>query len=822
MDEQGRPLAGISAVLRGRLGAGDERSNWVSLNGDVDWSPPESFETSEDGRFEVRFWPPPPYVFRLSLVAQQRVSLARNFFGIDSGTEMDFGDLVVPVGSQVRGQLVDAQGVRCLPSPDQAIEVRFGAVRERRAEDSGPPSQLFEPSRVVRTTVKPDGTFDLEERITKSAWKVEVSGIEPLSETMEVLVRESDESLDVPVRRQLPEDLIQGIVVDETGQPIPGVTIEPIPQTSGRGRLTLSNESGHFRLVRTALDQTNEVRLRARLEGFERTFTEETYEWGAQNVRLVLERGQSFRFFVTRASDGRPVEGFALRLAWRKDSPEDDRSLRSYSIRGGLEHEGGVLDLQGIRRGRYDVLVRPTDEGLGPASMLLEVDESSARDQRITVPERVFQPIRVVTTGGSPIVGSRVELIDSCSDEIRRATPTRDFQGATSRWSAGWLLGDAITDETGRVQLDAPAGTELVLRVSGEHETLLETPFVETGTEHVVALPMTGSLILRTTPASVVTKWTEQINVYTQASGRDFDPPHAFLRRVESRDEVFPPSFEDGDPVRLGAIDLAGACELRGIPPGEWRVFLRTGTPSLAGKLWTDDILGPRVTIEAGTTTEVSMDLSSERVGTLRATVEVYGASAAPNYLYLSRPDPDHPSESHRGRYVYPDGDDFVSELPSGAWTVKAFVTAGNDRFSVAMEEPVFISPGQVAERRVVVQLAEVTVRVSDLDGNPISGTVVRLRKTDGALAGTATTTDTDGRSTVIAPGGTYDVFVAVRSLSSEAAWRARLLEAARNRDQEPVQAAIDRGLTRVDSITIVPSGETSSFELRAGPDWDR
>jgi hypothetical protein len=109
LDGSGAPLASGSVNFAGfpanadRIRKHGNPSNWRDL---------ELF-TDTQGRFEIRFDPPPAFQFSLKLTAQRHAGLSWRWSEFEAGQQLDLGSVQLALAGSIRGVLVDAAGQPC-------------------------------------------------------------------------------------------------------------------------------------------------------------------------------------------------------------------------------------------------------------------------------------------------------------------------------------------------------------------------------------------------------------------------------------------------------------------------------------------------------------------------------------------------------------------------------------------------------------------------------------------------------------------------------------------------------------------------------------
>ncbi len=123
VDERGIPLAGVTAELHAWYANHDRADRWLRWHDDPGWQD-LIVQTSGDGAFEFRFWPPPPMQFSLQLVHDKRSGVQGRWGEIAEGAHIDLGNVTMPTGCRVAGRLRDTAG-----KPVLSMRLRFSFAR---------------------------------------------------------------------------------------------------------------------------------------------------------------------------------------------------------------------------------------------------------------------------------------------------------------------------------------------------------------------------------------------------------------------------------------------------------------------------------------------------------------------------------------------------------------------------------------------------------------------------------------------------------------------------------------------------------------------
>ena len=446
------PVAGAKVSLDG-FEANAER---MAKHGPVVWKDPAPVMTDAEGRFEIRFVPPPPYQFGLDIRFEGHVPRTGRWSGIEFGQVIDLGEITLAKGYMVPGKVVDQQGapvakamvgVKNLPLP---IDSTMAANNER----SGASDQ--------------NGEFVVSVPIPAGTWSIDVQGrgIKHVGPDV-VRVREGRgaEPLTVTVKTM---PTIEGIVVDEKGVPVEGVSLGVPIRRSGLSPAARTGRDGKF-VFHAVDDEAEPIAIEVSEPGpCEPWQSPGSYAWGSKDLRLQITRTLTFELTVVEQGTGRPVTGYAVRC-----HPADARNSMQRDLRLGGQHPDGRVAVDRVARGDNLLIVVPSDPALD-SSPPIEVPAAGEgiAPLRVELPRRVAVPIVVRKKDGTPVAGSLVELCEPREGTVtlERQVP-EESQVMTSDprgYHGPRLLGKAATDARGRVMLFAPKqSSELVIRVLG-------------------------------------------------------------------------------------------------------------------------------------------------------------------------------------------------------------------------------------------------------------------------------------------------------------------------------------------------------------------
>ena len=260
-------------------------------------------------------------------------------------------------------------------------------------------------------------------------------------------------------------DRIEGRVTDARGGPIEGAWVFSIV---GMNMNTVTTgEGGGFLIERPEGFEDAELGLPAQAAGFAPARVQ--LPWGLHDAEIVLPDGVELPLRVVRASDGRPVEDFGVRILMR-----EPRLRTGWSIRDQGQHPGGELTLDGLAEGQMEIVVLPEESGLLPSAPRVLPTHSNAPVQVFALESAVTREL-VVTSAEGPVASSFVTLRDPRVPGGRPLAADIGPGGAVEL-STTWT--STVTDEQGRATLRGPAGAQLELFIEGAvHEEYADRRF---------------------------------------------------------------------------------------------------------------------------------------------------------------------------------------------------------------------------------------------------------------------------------------------------------------------------------------------------------
>ena len=481
----GAELAGCTATLRG--------------NGPSSWESPPEVVTGADGRFEIRFAPPPSFAFFLFVEAPGRAKMLGRFSKLKAGTVTDVGDVPMSPGTMVRGRVVDEGG---LPQPKISV-ILAGADATPRGK-IGPQSHF-------ELVSKPDGAIASDAPLPAGTYRIEVRPpVELVAPQAIDLAQGAEERLlEVKVRAASDADAIVGVVLDEFGKPVNGADVDYSPRGyKGNTSWSItSDEQGAFRIQRVDQDRAKPVTVKASREGYDPPAVSIKAKWGTKDVVVVLRRGVAVQVVVRDGDTDKPLERYGvrcIRLTGTGASQRDSTRVREQAF-----HRDGIAELPRVARGRHLLLVEPEGEDWkGHAFRQLEVTDSGEPPPpvEVTVWRVVKKTVRVRRKDGSLVLATGVDLLrrldDTPVDESTRAVSRDELTVAYDRIAQ--RIDSGATGSDGTIELAAPPHEKLILRVMGSDHApaIKEVDFATAGSIIDVVVTSGATLAGRITPPS--------------------------------------------------------------------------------------------------------------------------------------------------------------------------------------------------------------------------------------------------------------------------------------------------------------------------------
>lgn len=552
-DVGGAPLADVVCSLTIRPAPGDALDARTTLTCRTDTRGQFEFSVPLRSRGELRFSDP------------RRITIARNWSVPD--TACDLGTVTLHMGAAFVGHVRDAVGA----------PIRHAAIALRRVERPRDRSLIRQVPRPPVAT-DGDGVFRTDSAWLPGAYRLEVAGA-VIATGAELRLPDDGSTVQhtVVVHDESTVQTISGSVVDSSGQPVRGAEVGPWGELMHLPSRT--DENGRFVLARASTRAADAFWIMVRHPDHA-TAGPVPCTWGTQELRVEL--GQPARLELSVFDPhGRAVRSYVARILPRSTEggpfeprmfEQDDATPAEHpSVYGSLEP------------GKVFVHVEPARADLAPSG-LVPVTLGSGALTRCTIRLEAVahRVVRVVTTRGEPVVGSRIELADPTSPTpVALATTLRtvdDWRLGRLDRNPALLLSSASTDSDGRVTLAGPAVRPLAVHVLGPGHCPVALHGVHLGpndTLHVV-VDAGATLRGRLGPPGFAADLRRRGGLPVAGMWRDETtanvvrlPGLRLLRPDRAGIEVFPPSRH---PPIVPAAD--GAFELTGIPPGRWSIHL--------------------------------------------------------------------------------------------------------------------------------------------------------------------------------------------------------------------------------------------------------
>lgn len=768
--------------------------------------------SGEDGRFLVTgVWPRGVYVLAAGAGSDTPLwQLVDRTPG--PGEIIDLGDLVLQAMGTITGTVVDDAGeplpgalVRAADLPGEILAFapieRFDPAGALIVRDGGKGHVFFMPPWVEQryrdlpipsTFTDADGAFTLKGVVPGTNVLVVTSlgfrgQVEPGVEVRAGETRDVGEiELDLG-------ELIQGVVVDTTGAPVPGAQVllaeglGPIPVELAGPPLTAD---GAGRFSRSGLSGRNVTGAARRTDGD--AWTVFPQEFVSRELKLTLPATHTLTVRLV-SNQGLAVERPRLRLVQRPDNAGQRETLEMATLglvtdlevsRRRRTTEDGRIVLPDLATGRY-LLLAQSD---GHAVAGKEIDLESDREETLTLEVSRGILVRVVDGEETPVANAEVLAAPSGSGEHLRHGPL----------------------PCGRTKAD---GTLFVTQVQSEEISItVRHPAYGSAQERVNVNQGEAVLVLQA-PGSLEGVLTD---------GGQIPEPGKWMLAITGRGmgEVMPV---------FSVPDLEGRFRVQGLQPGNYRI---NSFPAIGGLNSVGGLLGSmRSSFELGQGTQESFEIrSGER------TLVVMDAS--------SRPPVTGPAANVSGLVLvdgYPgtglriggwamvqnggEGGDwrrFGAEVDATGRFDLGRVPAGTIRLSLTdpngarglftpesqdlWTESVQIVDNEDRELRIELVTGSLVGTVLDVDGSPASGSRVTLR---GAATQSALT-DERGRFTISTlSAGTYGV-----EARGARGGRAELagIEVAASRTPTSIDIRLQRTFTVRGQVEMAAFGETPQW----------
>ena len=554
----GAPLAGCAASLHGFEASADRMDAHLGRYGPVEWKDPDGVTTAADGRFEIRFVPPGPYRFVLGVSAPSRAPMEARWQYVEPGAAIDVGDVLMQTGASVTGRVTDSAG-----RPQAAVPLAFLSTTPGPTRGAGL-------RRTHDAVSGPDGTFRVATTMPAGAFRLEAREkftlVEPL--TVEIAEGETERSIEVKVDVDAEGNAIQGFVRDDEGKPVRGVRVDVEPRgtdSAGWERLATTGADGGFRIQRVNQPADVAVSISASHSEYD-PIGPFRFEWGRKDVVLVLRRGPAVEIAVRDGDRDEPLERYGVRVFEAPPGPRR-RSPDAFRIRESGHHPGGVLQLRGVRTGRQVLVVEAEGPDRSPTiAQEFEMSASGAPRQEVTVRRNVKKTVRVKRADGSPVRGSKVDLVRRFS-----ATPvderTRALEASQAYLFApvhALQIDAGETNENGAAELSGPPRETLTVRALGPGHVPIVRDVDFGAAEVVIDLVVAGgaTFVGKVGPPELLAQ------LEPAAFPKRGSRAGMYLVKTSSSE------YDGRFPLHFGVVpfEADGSFRCEGIPPGSWDV----------------------------------------------------------------------------------------------------------------------------------------------------------------------------------------------------------------------------------------------------------
>jgi protocatechuate 3,4-dioxygenase beta subunit len=616
------------------------------------------------------------------------------------------GVLKLPI-VDLRGRVVDTDG-----DPQADVEVEVGSNDERWQ-----PWLKSHPRMRSSASTDHEGRF----RLRTAALPVELTAQPRLLAhgplRVDLATHAASEELVVVVLAGAKGPGIQGIVVDETGQPVAEATVCCVVGFSPASEAR-SAAAGRFDLARPFRAVAGTAEVTWECLGFEPVEHHTWRAWGSKDVRLVMLRQAPLTVHVVDAA-GKALEVAAVELrdpAWKTSMLE--RRADAWVGTVGRGHSWIAI--------RRAARLHAQTDGK-PVFEPLDVVDGTPIERTVHIPALAQRVARVIDERGEVCAGSTVQLVVQRSELL---TATSELNGSFEPDEPWWLpvMQEATTDARGEAVLSTSLGDPLALRVIGTKHAPAVVPSVDLtdASPLVVHVEPGAHATLRLFPATVV---AECLAEAPKASVRLF-------RRRGSDIEYWPVWFTKGWP-----LDPSGTVQTAGVPPGTWDLQLEGQLSTWAGGAWASG--GAPVSLPAGADGEIAVDVSAWATGTLTGTVQKHGRPESGKSVTLQR------QGDAAGASFTTDADgSFRGRLRAGRYALMnaLYYPEGFD---------VEVRAGATVEHSFVVSESTLELSMVDPAGGPVrNGSVFLVRDPHDDFRPPVGSTDGDGNLTAnVAPG---------------------------------------------------------------------
>lgn len=794
VDAAGAPLADCKLRLHAWECNSERMDAWLRDHADKpDWKDPDAVTTGSDGRFSFTFWPPPPYQFALDVTRDGCGQMGGRWSKLTAGSDTDVGDVAMVAGVRVTGRVVDGEGV------PQAKEY----VTLQRRDSGSSDDEKVGPRWGDQVVSKPDGTFLSHGWLPPGEYELSTQQLLLQSpKTLTLTAERPTEELTVVVAKPPAQTTIRGRVLDETGAPARGVTIEDRADDGGWGGDALSGRDGAFELRQqpTSKSKTAKLSLVADAYDIDEKASREV-PWGTTDVEFRVVRAAALTLRVTDERQA-PVETYTVRLVPQKRSRWSSNDSRA---RAQGKHEDGTVVVTGLNRGDWLVLVDfPSASGLDSLFVPFQQDGGPKRLDLRAVPS-ARRTLRVVAADDAPVAGTNVQLCDPLGSPLddNRMVMRRDHWLMNSGGNHALVLFEGTTDSDGRLELRGPGDRELAVCVPGPGHVPLRQASIrlDAKDEIVVRVSRGARFVGKIVPPEALAELKRLAGA--EPNGPFPESYRPKLTFVNAQGQRFPKDHVTASNLASLRIADDGSFDAAGLPPGFWKVEVKGMVITRGGSGHSKAFPAGEVNLTDGATTTQDLDLGYVLPGTIDGLVLLNGEPFANGNVALHREgNDDSATTDGEGRFLKSlFAGDYVLQvaknLPSHGWV------------NVPCPTPVRVVRGQTTTQTFTVTSATLQVTVLDAVGKPVPKVSLQALGSEKNGNHLQPTDDAGTTGTELAP-GTVTLRVLPKALTGPEAQQKLWREAQARGDSDPF------GPHWITLQTMVlAAGQTSAVEVR-------
>lgn len=624
---------------------------------------------------------------------------------------LDFGQLVLPRGAQLRGIVVDEAG---LPVPGASFGLADMVLPGVPVLSPGD----FDTYEVLEAG--PDGEFASDAPLAFGTWLAEYDTPgRYLASPSELVFRDAGQRFRVVLAQAA---ALRGIVVDEQGRPIEGVKVKAVVDSL----LPLSTESqpdGAFELFADR-KVDGEVNVYCSASGHDCIEDLRPVRWGRSDLRIVMRPKQrgALRIRVVAEGSQQPVQA----------------QVRAHSRKATTDAAGFAL-LDELAVGTHDCAVRPTDPRLRPAVVQgVEIRSRNMTERLVQLAALESLEVRVEDTAHRAIAGALVRVADTGMDwpssrddsTVRIDLPSGPADGEATRRTC-LVLAEALTDASGHCTLSAPAhGNDGILLVDAPgHLPLRAAAPWPRDANGRVTLTLSAGAVLRGELRNLDPAWIGAIRLCR--------PPVATVAPqtpAEEEEALIREHLRTWSDAQAASVDASGQFAIDLLEPGPWEVTVHVlpAAKDREAVAWGGAPLPLRidpVNLKAGETKQLTIDASSMRAANIRGTLTLGGEVPPACTLRVGQPFPSGFRNDYGDAWSTKVGISGQFELrgvPPGEWLPS--VSLGLDSLrsrEIEFDDVWMLGSGESVERRISVPIRTVRVRVLKPDRTPAAGVQV-------------------------------------------------------------------------------------------------